>query len=279
MDKIEQDLALCPAPPPPRRVARAEAAAVLQREGTLARMIAAWLLCLMSFFALMFVIQLFDVLAVQTDRLPGGEFDSDILFFVLRLLLWAAGLMFLIFPLWLGKLRLAGLMLDGGMPEMWEQLHFFGSLRLHWRAVRIWAVLTIQLLVPVVLVAGAYYGAFCIYEEMQGIMQGGTAVVALISGMVVATALAVLVLFWSGVWVLFAAVAVGNEKMPLTDAMRVALRGRHHLGEIFLFNLCTLWQLFLSLITVGVLFVLRYSHSISLSYLRLAKALCPKGEN
>ena len=95
MDKIEQDLALCPAPPPPRRVARAEAAAVLQREGTLARMIAAWLLCLMSFFALMFVIQLFDVLAVQTDRLPGGDFNSDILFFVLRRLL----LLFLFFLL------------------------------------------------------------------------------------------------------------------------------------------------------------------------------------
>ena len=83
----------------------------------------------------------------------------------------------------------------------------------------------------------------------------------------------------SGVWTTFTALAVGNDKLPVLHALKIALRtGRARLGTLAVFTLHSLWHLLLSVATLGILYMYWYSHHYLLSYLRLSMAICSEKE-
>ena len=101
----------------------------------------------------------------------------------------------------------------------------------------------------------------------------------LLGGFLMALALSAAIFLLCGLYLLFAAIAVGNEEMSVWNAFVAALGyGKRNLISIFLFSLHSLWHLVLSLCTFGVLLVFWYAHHYTLSYLRLSMALT-KGED
>lgn len=253
------------------------ASAALQRDGTLAKMVASGILCLLLAFAWVFFVQLIEVLILW--MLPPTATDLSLFFYLLRAGLLGLGLLLLILPVWLGRLRLAGLLLKDGDPALREVFHYFDTPRLYWRAVRIGAMLVIQALLPVLLTALAFGGAFALYDALRISEPKHVAVALLVIVLVFCVQLALVLILLSGVWLTFAALAVGNEQLPLSAALRRSLHCDRSLGFLFCFTLRWLWRLLLSFATLGVLFVLRYSHKYLLSYLHLSEVLCPKGEN
>ena len=253
------------------------ASAVLQRDGALAKMVASGIFCLLLAFAWVFFVQLIEVLILWI--LPPTATDLSTFFYLLRAGLLGLGLLLLILPVWLGRVRLAGLLLKDGDPALREIFHYFGDLHLYWRAVRIGATLVIQALLPILLAALAFGGAFALYDALRISEPDRIAVALLVIVLVFCVQLSLVLLLLSGIWIGFAALAVGNEQLPLSVALRRSLRGGRSFGALFCFTLLWLWRLLLSFATLGVLFILRYSHKYLLSYLHLSEVLCPKGEN
>ena len=201
---------------------------------------------------------------------------AEIVLIVLGLLLVLSTLM----PLWLAKLRMAGLLWQGSEPMPQEIFYYFASFSRYGRAWRTGAVALLLLALPVGAVIGLFAGAFRFYSAVLSVyLSAPVAVLLLIALCVIALAVSVSVLFFGGVYIAFAALAVGNEQLRLREALALAVKaGKRHLGKIFRFSIKSLLWLTLSLLTVGVLFILWFSHYYNLSYMRLSMALCPKEE-
>ena len=259
------------------RRARHEASDTLHRPGVLATMMASFLFCLLLIFTLVAVLQLLNALASLGSSVPRFAALWP-LWEVLYWLITVAAVLLCILPVWLGRLRISGLLLAGEMPAISELFYWFSTQRRYGRALRISLIISLQIALPVTACGLLVKGSFAFYEALSDARQYGIAVGVLITGLMLSVVLAVLLLFWSGLWLTFGAVAVGNESLSLRDAMRVSLRGGRNLNVILGFSLISLKDLLLSLLSVGILFVLRYTHLYTLTYLRLSQALCPKGE-
>lgn len=260
-----------------RRASR-EAEQAMQRPGVYGALIASLLLCLTAVFALVSVMEVFNLLFWQLSRPPA----LSGLWQVWQVFYWVLGVLgtfLLILPLWLGRIRMAGCVLIGASPCCGDVLYYFGKGRRYGRAVGIGLILALQAAIPTAACGFAVKGVLAAYEALTGSGQSGLALGVLIVGLLLSLGVAVLGLFWSGLWLMFTAVAVGNETLSLKCAMGSALRGGRRLGTVFRFTLLSLWHLLLSVVSIGVLFVLRYAHRFTLSYLRLSMILCPKGEN
>ncbi len=185
-----------------------------------------------------------------------------------------------VMPLWLGKLRMAGLLWQGKVPEQKEIFYYFTSRSRYFRAWRTGALTTLLLLLPVTAVAALFSGVANVYHSILTVyFTGPVAVLLCIVLAILAIAIGVAVWFFSGTHLAFAAVAVGNERLKLRQCFLLAARaGKRHIMEIFAFSLKSFLWLVLSLLTVGVLYVLWFSHYYNLSYMRLSMALCPKEE-
>lgn len=261
---------------PDLQAIKRDAMAALHRSGTLPRLTCALLFCLLVTFAVYCLQQLAVYLAGLYATTLIAAVIAEIALVLLELLLFLAFVM----PLWLAKLRMAGLVLLGEEPPLSALFYYFTSPRHYARAWRIGAVLALLLLVPAVAVVGLFFGAWSLYTAVFTVyFSGPVAVLLLILCFLMAIAVSVLVLFFSGAYLAFAAVAVGNEDMRVRQAFYFAVaRGKRNLTHIFLFSVKSLLWLLLSLATVGVLHVLWFSHYYNLSYMRLSMALCPKEE-
>ena len=134
-------------------------------------------------------------------------------------------------PLFVGRIRMAGLVAIGREGSLCEALYYYASPRLLMRAMGIgvlWVLSVISL---------PAFGAV--------------------------------------------ALAVADDDLPLFSALCLACkRGIHHAGAIFKFWLCTLWHLLLSVLTLGVLWLLYYAHHTTVAYFELTMMITddPKGE-
>ncbi|MBE6595046.1 MAG: hypothetical protein E7644_04535 [Ruminococcaceae bacterium] len=175
----------------------------------------------------------------------------------------------LVMPLWLGRLRMSGLLWRGDVPVAGELFYYFTAGR---RLLRAWRVSFVAL-------AGAFFpvGVIFILYQCAYFLQPGAMLILYTVGVAL---LALGLLLLSGFWLPFVGIAVGNESLPVRHALELALRaGRRHFKLITRFTLRSLLWLALSLVTMGVLLVLYFAHFYNLSYLRLCMAICPKEEH
>ena len=260
------------------RRAMTEASKDLKKRGSLATMVSALLFCLIVTFAWFTA---FLLLALVVGHAATGA--SPTLLMGLEVGIFAVGVVLfitLVAPVWLGRLRLSGLICTGRMPQVKEVLYYYTTLRRLGRAVLIALVIVLQILLPVSLIAGGSVFLLWLYNEVLiFVMADGLAIMLLIFAFLVLLVLFVGTILLSGVWTIFAAVAVGNDKMPVFCALGLAWRvGRGHMGALALFALQSLWHLLLSAVSFGVLYLYWYSHHYLMSYLRLSMALCSEKE-
>lgn len=259
--------------------AMTKASQALKRRSVLATMVSAFLFCLILTFAWVTLFQLLEIL-VEYVALTA----SPVIVAVLEwgvFALSAALLVILVMPVWLGRLRLAGLICVGDTPRVSEVLYYYTSFRRLGRSALISLVLILQLLLPVALIAGGTVFLLWLYNEVLIFaMTEVLAVLLMLLGFLVLLILFLGSILLSGFWTLFTALAVGNEKMPVFRALSLALHvGGKHPKVISLFILRSLWHLLLSVVSFGVLYMYWYSHHYLLSYLRLSMALCSEKES
>ena len=253
------------------RTSMREASDLLKRRGNLALLATTLLFCLLVTFTWFTVIQLVGLLL---DYIPVEAKQAFNVFEWLWMQLSA--LLFLVFvmPAWLGRLRVAGLLLSGEQPMAREVLYYYTSLRRMGRAILMGIFAVFEVMLPLVVALGTFTGVIALYNEVLLYLPDALSILALIVGFLIAVAITVLLLFLSGLYLFSTAIAVGNETMSVWDAFTAALRvGKKNLLSIFFFSLRSLWHLALSLCTLGVLFVFWYAHHYNLSYLRLSMAL------
>ncbi len=270
------------APPMRRRAERSamqEASDILKQPGHLTLSIYTLLFCLLALFAWITATQL---LVIPFDYLLSGM-ESVYAMLVLEgayYLVIGAMFFLLVLPVWLGRMHVAGRMCTGDAPMVREVLYYFTSGARYRRALLISLVMVAMVLLPVLICAAAFLGAFELYFQIFFFeLPTLPAVGLLILMLLLALAFSVGVLFLTGFYQMTVAIALGNEELSVFAALALAVkRGKGRLLTLFLFTLRSLWHLFLSLVTFGVLFVLWYAHHYIISYLRLSMALCPKGE-
>lgn len=260
----------------PVRTASREAKELLGQRHVLPLLTLALLFLITVAFAAYCLVQFLVFLAVTFVVSDTAAAVLEPVLVVTELLLLIA----LVMPVWLGKLRLAGLLCVGEEPQISSVLYYFTSRERYFRALRTSALTALLLILPAFAVAGLFLGAVSLYHEVLTYYFGGPlAVLLFFLLLLLALLLSVSIIFFSGAYLFFAPVAVGNENLRVRHAFALAVRGgRKNLAKTFVFSLRSLLLLALSLLTVGVLYVLWFSHYYTLSYMRLAMALCPKEE-
>jgi len=250
---------------------RQETALLMQKNSTLPCLTSAFLFCLLIAGAAYCLIELAVYITGRLVTSLTAAVITEIVLIVCGILLFLSTLM----PLWLAKLRMAGLLWQEQEPLSQEIFYYFTSFSRYRRAWRTGAVAVLLFALPVAAVIGSFSGALHLYSEVLSIyFSAPVAVLLLILLLLLAIVISVGVLFFGGIYIAFAAVAVGNEQLKLRVAFVLAVRaGKRHIKEIFVFSLRSLLWLALSLLTVGVLFVLWFSHFYNLSYMRLSMAL------
>ena len=256
-----------------------EASDVLKRRGNLSLLTTTFLLCLLITFTWFSVVQLIGLLFNFSLRASTSPQIEAVLNGLLSIL---SALTFLVcvVPAWLGRLRMAGLLLSGDYPMAREMLYYYTSPRRMGRAALMGLFIAFEMMLPVVLALGAFVGVLALYNEVLIFcLPQALAVLLLLCGFLLALGATAALLFLSGLYLLSTAIAVGNESMPVWKTFTAALRfGKKNLSTVFLFSLRSLWHLLLSLCSFGVLFVFWYAHHYILSYLRLSMALT-KGDD
>lgn len=261
------------------RASMREASDILKRRGNLALLVTTFLFCLLVTFTWVTVMELvgllfdFILLSLEAEKV-AALFEG--LWLLLSALLFLVGVM----PVWLGRLRLSGLLLSGEHPMAREVLYYYTSPRRLGRATLTGLFIAFEVMLPAVLSLGAFAGALALYNEVLVFyLPGALAVLLLILGFLLSIAFTVLLLFLTGFYLLSTAIAVGNEEMPVWSTFTAAFRfGKGNLTTVFLFSLRSLWHFALSICTFGVLLVFWYAHHYILSYLRLSMTLT-KGED
>lgn len=261
MDVTEARLNMPPERPTCRLVVK-ETSGVMGRRGTMVTMLGSLLFCGAATYAPYCFSELLITLA---HLFPLTELGAAIFadsFHALGFLLFFS----LVLPLWLGRLRMSGLLWQGELPVARELFYYFTAGK---RLLRAWRIGFVALV-------GVFFPAGLIYILYQCgyFLEPGLPLALYTVGVL---ALALLLVFLSGFWLLFVGIAVGNESMPVRYALEHALlSGKRHFFTIVRFTLRSLLWLLLSLATMGVLLVLYFAHFYNLSYLRLCMALCPK---
>ena len=257
----------------PVKTAEQQAKALLEKPHTLPTLLFALLFCLLASVIPYGMQRLFYYAAYLLLK-------SDLWLVITEIFLTVFGVLaFWLFamPLWLSKLRMAGLLVSGTVPAAAEIFYGFSSRSRYFRALRVGAMALLLLLLPLFAVAAIIAGAYNAFQLVFLSYGIGYALLAVPPLVLAVVWLSLLVLFLSGLFRLFLAVAVGNEELSVREALVVALRyGRKNLKVFFLFAFKNFLWLLLSLATIGVLYVLWFSHYYTLSYLRLSIILTSK---
>ena len=258
------------------RDALREGAAILRAPGRSLALITNLLFCLLVVFSCLVFADL-----PQLALLSDGVAADYTRYFAVKVASWVLLALLLLgvaAPVLLGRLRMAGRMCRGEEPLPFEVFYYFTDRRRYLRALRV-SLLTVLCVVltlafPVLLFGGSIVLFQFVLTEELGLL---VAIAVLIVLLVLCTAFSLAVLLLAGVWLLFPAIAVGNESLPVRAALSRALAcGSRNLGTVFRFSLRSLCWLLLSVVTLGVLLLLRTAHHYILSYLRLSMTLCPK---
>lgn len=232
-------------------------------------LIMATLFCLLCVVAVyLFTSLLADVLFTAVG-LP--EAVVDVLYIVAILLLaWL-----LLLPVFLGRVRLGGLVAKGEDVLVKEIFYYFTVPARYLRALWMSLVYLFSFALPLGLAAGAFVGAYMLYEHVFWVYLGSVpAILLLILCDLVCAALCVLLLYLTGFYFSAVALLVGNESMGCPEALRYAFCfGSRHRGCIYRFSLRALWHLLLSVLTLGVLWLLYYAQHTTLAYWKLVMTM------
>ena len=228
------------------------------------------LFCLLSGTAALLFCKFTRLLALLF--LSSGE--AELLRFTLRPILAVLLAVLLVMPLWLGRLRMAGLLLAEEKPLYRECFYYFKRPARYARAVGTSAVIAFFAILFGFGVFGVFAGAVLLYRAVLLVYLPRVAFLLFFVALQLAIAAAAGLLYLAGYLLPFAAIAVGNEEISVAAALARALRvGRRQSGKSFVFALWQLLWLVLSLLSVMVLYVLWYSHYFNLIYLRYSMTL------
>ena len=118
------------------------AAVALQINENLLALIIAYLFCIVALFSASFFMTALSFFWVSVT------FRGMLIHWLVDMALWVVLFAFLLLPLFTGRMRMAGMVAAGRAPEKAELFHYFTSLRLWWRGVRIALLWVIVLLRP-----------------------------------------------------------------------------------------------------------------------------------
>jgi TRAP-type C4-dicarboxylate transport system permease small subunit len=127
-----------------------------------------------------------------------------------------------------------------------------------------------------VLAAGAFLGSFLLYSNVfLALMPTAAAAILFVLCDLVCCALLFFFVYLAGTYFAAVALAIGNESLNLLDCTALAFAAsRGRMGCIFRFVMRGVWHFLLSVITLGVLWLLYYAHHTSVTYMHLARTLC-----
>ena len=278
---MEQNVILeAPHPHHPRfaRTAAREASALLRRKGNIAFLVLTLLFAVLATFAWL---TLFGTVEVLINTFLGEM--SFMLYFWLMLLTdtlrWLSFIL-LVMPVFVGRWRAAGLVAVGEKPQPVTLLYYFSSRSRYRRAIFISLHFIFCTLLPLAFCGGLFYLCIRLYSDFFWVeYYTPFALLLLVLCLLLALLASALLLILTSSYALLPALAIGNEALSWRDLWRVTFaRGWHGVGSVLKFRLCTLWHILLSVLGLGIPFVIYYAHHITLSYMRLAMALCPKGD-
>lgn len=245
------------------RNAEKEAAGRLGERGALAPLLIAFLFFLVT---AVFCGVIYSVLSVFCARLGAPE-AADTACLVFAVLLFAVFGM----PAFFGRMRLSGLTLLGENVAAREVLHYYTSPRLFGRSLLLSIAYLVSLFAPYAVTAGGIVGSVRLFEkvllpEMNAVPATGV----LLFCFVISLVLGALTFLVCGLILFAPGIAVGNEELPLPDVFRRAVAmGKKHILTVCIYRLRSIVFILLSLLTVGVLYVLYFAHRIQLTYLCL----------
>lgn len=181
-------------------------------------------------------------------------------------------------PAAFGRMRLSGLLLKGERVHAGELLHYYRP-QLLCRSFLLSLIHLAALFLPLaVAVFGVVLSRMLFVAVLLPTMNIGTATLIFLGLAALSLVLGVVLFLISGLFYFTAGFAVGNEQMPLLAAVRASVRtGTRNMRAIAVFRTQNVVYIFLSLLTVGVLYVLYFGHRIQLTYLDLCETL--KGDS
>ena len=177
-------------------------------------------------------------------------------------------LFMLLLPLFVGRVRVAGLLALGEEPLQRELFYYFTSAGRYARGLLISLCYLCSFLLPLVCGAGAFVGSFFLYDRVFYVnLPDGIAVLLAVACYLASAGFCVLCLYLSAFHFSLVVSLIGNSRCTLKEALaRAFLLGKHYRGSIFRFLLQVIWRLLLSLCTLGVLWVMYYAHLVTLGY-------------
>lgn len=191
-----------------------------------------------------------------------------------------AVLLFLWFgmPVAFGRMRLSGLLLKGEQVSAGGLLHYYCP-QLLCRSFLLSLIHLATLLAPFAFAVGGIVLSRLFYLSVLLSSLGfGVATLIFLGLVVLSLVLGAVIFLISGLFYFTAGYAVGNEQLPLRAAVRASVRtGARNMRTIAVFRTQNIVYIFLSLLTVGVLYVLYFGHRIQLTYLDLCETL--KGDS
>ena len=261
------------------RTAARQASALLRREGNTAFLTMTLLFALLVTFAWL---TLFGTAEVFINTFLGDGTTYTTYFWLMLLtdtLRWLCFIL-LVLPVFVGRWRAVGLVASGVRPQPIAALYYFSSWQRYRRAVGVGLQVLFGTILPIVFCGGLFYFSFMLYREVFWVeFFTPFAVLLLMLCLVASLLLSALLFIATASYALLPAVMIGNEELSYRDAWNLAVsKGWRGLGAVVKFRLLTLWHVLLSVLGFGIPFVVYYAHHITLSYMRLAMALCPKGD-
>lgn len=181
-------------------------------------------------------------------------------------------------PVAFGRMRLSGLLLQGERVHSGELLRYYRP-QLLCRSFLLSLIHLAALFLPLaVAVLGVVLSRMLFVAVLLPTMNIGTATLIFLGLAALSLVLGAMLFLISGLFYFTAGFAVGNEQMPLSAAVRASASvGRRNMRAIAVFRTQNVVYIFLSLLTVGVLYVLYFGHRIQLTYLDLCETL--KGDS
>ncbi len=251
----------------PVRASFRAAKRTLGKGSTLLNMVLVTLFCLLAFVALYF----FFTLLVY--MLSSYTLLDDELIVAVCVGAFALGVWLLLAPLLLGRLRMGGLAQKWGECMTGDLFYYFTTVTRYRRGIVLGLLYLLFFLVPIGIVGFAFLGSFLLYVNVLTLALNELgALFVLIACYALSGGILVLCVFLTGFYLPMLAVALANEERTVLSALRIGLgmvRGRMRIH--YRFSMCVLLHFLLSLLTLGVLWLLYYAHHTTLAYWHLVR--------
>lgn len=181
----------------------------------------------------------------------------------------------LILPLFVGRVRLAGLLAMGEEAALGELFYYFKAPARFWRGLLLSLCYLFSFLIPVSLGVGAFVGSYLLYDHVFYVNLPDPAAIALfVFFCLLSVAFFLLCIYFSCLHFSLVALMVGGTRRTLPTALGRAVRiGWRYRHVIWRFFWRSFLRLLLSVCTLFVLWLLYDAHHTTLTYWELVIAL------